>query len=397
MPFLEGLLISTRNLISDIGRREGVGSDAKDDDGLSPIHEGLGEDKEAEAAPQTIEQLETAISRTKAKFQEVKIAGRQAMADQRKEIRTLKAGMNQWEVKLKKRQRAAYDVPYDHYGEYMRRESPEEALEATEEDDDLSPPAAHQSNSDPTAAPTMSESMEKRLSKMLEAQVLKHLHLLMVAEQQLHIQSNIWNDIVLTLHEKPGSLDQDFMGAKLRILTEISTSEKTKTQLEKQGEAQVRKQVLSMCKLKREVAQEVKKKTSQLEDKVFKNGEEETATMQLIRSLSSDTFDSADLGPIEEAKTASPVDARPKISLSRQTSSLKLRLAREKAAARLAESKQRFTSTSSISINSDLISLDSISEHNERSGIPVETKLDDDDDNKRLSPSGVNEFPSPVV
>jgi len=393
-------LISTRNLISDYGRTDDGGSEEKDltdDDGISPIHEGLSDDTWEETRPRTIEELENAISRTKTRSHDLKIAGKQALAEQGQEIRALKSEMHEWDLKLKKGYRAAYDIPYDDYSEYMRRLSPDEALDTApeEEADDVPLPTVDQSNSDPTAAPTtLSESMERKLCAMLESQLLKHLHLLMVAEQQLQIQSNIWNDIVLTLHEKPSSLDEDFMGAKLRILTEISTTEKTKTQLEKEGEAQVRKQVLSMCKLKREVAHEVKKKTSQLEDKVFKNGEEETETMQLIRSLSTDTFNSADLGLIEEeTKTASPGVPLPKPVL-RQTSSLKLRLAREKAAARLAESKQRFGSSSTISLNS----IESISEHSskERTNIPVETKLEDKEDDRRLSPSGVTEFPSHV-
>ncbi|KAL3940200.1 MAG: hypothetical protein SGBAC_005207 [Bacillariaceae sp.] len=392
MPFLESILISTRNLISDIGGRDDGGSEENDltDDSLSPIHES--DNKEKEAAPRTLEQLETAISRTKAKFQDVKAAGKQSTVDQRQEIRTLKSEMRQQEVHLKKRQRAAYDIPYDDYGKFMHHLSPKDGIDAPETQEDVPVPVV-EPNSDAAAGPTLSQSMEQKLGTMLEAQLLKHLHLLMVAEQQLQIQSNIWNDIVLTLHEKPGSLDEDFMGTKLKILTEISTTEKTKSQMEQQGESQVRKQVISMSKLKREVAREVKKKTSQLEDKVFKNGEEDTPTMQLIRSLSSDTFNSTDLHSVGEDDPVSP-DVVPPMPLLRQTSSAKLRLAREKASARLAQSKNRFKSDTTISITSDVISLEAIKERKERSDIPVETKLEDEEDDRRLSPLGVNEFPS---
>jgi hypothetical protein len=190
----------------------------------------------------------------------------------------------------------------------------------------------------------------------------------------------------MNLHEKSGTLDENFMDSKVRILSEISTTEKYKTQLEKAGEEQVRKQVMSMCQLKREVALEVKRKTSQLEEQVFTNGHEDGPTRQILRSLSSESFSA---GLDTNSDHGSPAIAPRRKPPQRQGSSLKLRLAREKAAARLADSKLRFSVGSTASTDSaNGVSLESTTPSK-----IVPCNVTKQDGERIVSPLGVQEFP----
>lgn len=345
MSFLEGLMTTARNVISDLNagslQQQAVENDLPsidEDEPLEAIHEGLDESM----TTLTVEQLDEKIRKLSLKVIVAKEVGISKSLQQNDEIRWLKQELQAQEINLAERNYKALNAPIDGYQEIMRTAYGNNNVSwaRMNQEDQIFEEATV-----PTSS--LSQTMQTGLCEMMEIDLLKNLHLLMIAEKQVQIQSSIWNDIVLKLHEKPGTLDVSFMDNKVRILSEISKTEKFKTQLEQAGEEQVRKQVVSMCQLKRDVAKEVKRTTSELEGKVFATGEEDTPARQILRSLSSESFNA----PVDVGSD-SPEDKADRVPPQRQRSSLKLRLAREKAAARLADSKRRF-SAESLAVSAD--------------------------------------------
>eukprot|EP00980_Cylindrotheca_fusiformis_P014888 scaffold4061_cov108-Cylindrotheca_fusiformis.AAC.16 len=338
MSYLQSLYDATYNVLTELSegyqkqREESECSSIFEDRHFQPIQEPL-DGHLFKSSTLTIDQLNEKIQSAARRCIVAKEARIAKSMQYQEERRNLRQELQKKRSKLEEKIYEAQNAPLDKYQEILRIAKADDDVPWAKEID-------QQVEETTTSYWTSFLMMQSDPCTALEADLLKTTHLAKIAEKQLQMQSGSWNDVVMTLHETPVTLKKELVNEKIQVLDDIFKAEAEKARLEQAGEEKLRKQVMLMCQLKRHVAKKVKRSNSESKEARLVSAEDGSPGKNILQSPSSDAgLDEAFISP-----SASPKSSRPQSQ--RQSSSLRLRLAREKAAARLADSRRKFSGRS---------------------------------------------------